>query len=200
MTFSEQLTGPLFDFKLNPLKLESSYRLSRKFGSDRFCVLSLPGLGSEDMPAYLRSDHAAVRERIINWLVSSEHCFLGRRWRAFFTKTITTKKRMKLSRNLLNDARYRIYFFAEDGAGFTPNGHTGEKDPRRPSHQRMTVEQLIQWFMPLKLNQHQPSLKLFARLTLGNGSHVSISARLTGYRRERYIPDSRIQTPRNHKM
>lgn len=169
LTFSEQPDGPIFDFRLNPLKLESSYRLSRKFGSDRFCVITLPGLGSDDMPTHLRSDHVVIRDYIIRSLANSEHYFLGRKWRVFFTKPSAPKKRMKLSRGVFNDAKYRAYFFAVDGAGFRSEGHTGEQDPRRPPHQRMTVEQLIQWFMPLKLNQQQLSLKLFARLTLGNG-------------------------------
>ncbi len=168
LSFREQLSGPLFEFRLNPLKLESSYRLSRKFGSDRFCVITIPGLGPDGLPAHLASDHAAARDCIIRWLVGTEHHFLGRKWRVFFTKPESTKKRLRSSRTAFNYAKDRIYFFAEDGVGFRHHvAHSGEQDPRRTSHLRMTVEHLIQWFMPLDLNQDQYWLKLFARLALG---------------------------------
>jgi len=179
LSFREQLDGPLFEFKLNPLKLESSYRLSRKFGSDRFCVITIPGLGPENLPAYLRPDHAAARDCIIRWLVDTEHHFLGRKWRVFFTKPDAAKKRLRSSRTPFNDAKYRVYFFAEDAVGFKQVVNTGEQDPRRASHVCTTVEQLIQWFMPLELNQSQPSLKLFARLALGKHSRRGNFTELT---------------------
>lgn len=165
--FREEAGGPVFDFKLNPLKLESSYRLSRKFGSDRFCVMTLPGLGPESLPPHLKTDHTAFRDGIIKWLVDTEHEFLGRKWRAFYTKPDASKRRLKAPRSTFNEAKYRIFFFAENGADFRQEGHEGEQDPRISSHTRMTVEQLIKWFMPFEPNQSQPSLKLFARLALG---------------------------------
>lgn len=170
LSFREQLDGPFFEFKLNPLKLESTYRLSRKFGSDRFLVITIPGLGSENLPAYIRSDHASARDCIIDWLLDAEHHFLGRKWRVFFTKPGAAKKRLKSSRTAFNDAKYRVYLFAVDGIGFRQMPHTGEQDLRRRCHLRMTVGQLIQWFMPLELNQDEFLLKLFARLALGKGS------------------------------
>jgi len=179
LAFREQPGGPVFEFKLNPLKLESSHRFSRKFGSDRFCVITIPGLSPDNLPADLKSDHDAARDCIIEWLVDTEHQFLGRKWRAFFPKADTAKRRLKLSRAAFNGPKNRIYFFAEDGVGFRQEAHTGEQDPRRPSHVRMTVEQLIQWFMPLILNQNEFSLKLFARLALGKSSRYKDFTELT---------------------
>lgn len=166
LVFREQLGGPLFDFKLNPLRLESSYRLSRKYGGDRFCIITIPGLGPESLPAHLKPDHAAVRDRIITWLVDTEHYFLGRKWRVFYTRPDSAKRRVK-SHSTWNDAKYRIYFFAEDGVGFRQRDHRGEQDPRQSSHVHVTVAQLIEWFMPLNMNLNQPSLKLFTRLKQG---------------------------------
>ena len=161
----DQQKGPCFDFHLNPLKLEPSYRLSRQFGSDRFCILGIPGLGPDGLPSYLRPYHVTARDAIIDWLVSLDHRFLGRTWRAFYTKPDASKK--KGVRNSMKDGRYRLYFFAEDGVGFLDGGRRGEADPRFLDRSRKTVKAMIEWFMPFRANLNQPSLKFFARLALG---------------------------------
>ena len=161
----DQRKSPCFEFHLNPLKAEPSYRLSRHFGSDRFCVLSMPGLGPEGLPSYLKQYHTSAREAIITWLVETEHKFLGRTWRVFYTKPEASKK--KGMRNGMKGTRYRIYLFAEDGVGFRDRKRLGEVDPRLLDRPRTPVKDLIEWFMPFKANLNQPSLKFFARLALG---------------------------------
>ena len=161
----DQPKGPCFEFQLSPLKLEPSYRLSRQFGSDRFCVLAMPGLGREDLPSHLKQYHTCAREVIINWLVDTSHKFLGRTWRAFYTKNEGSKR--KGARNSIKDSPYRIYLFAEDGVGFRGERSLGETDPRLLDRPRKTVRQMMEWFMPFKANLFQPSLKFFARLALG---------------------------------
>lgn len=166
LTFRMQAGGPLFEFKLNPLKVEPSYRFSRKFGNDRFCVISVPGLDSRHLPAYVRTDCIAARDTIITWLVEEEHHFLGRTWRAFFVKPVeSAKKALKNNRTDFNEPRHKVYFFAEDGKQFQAKSAGSELDPRK--HVRKTVGEMIEWFMAFKLNQCQSSLKLFARLALG---------------------------------
>lgn len=167
----DQQKGPCFEFHLSPLKLEPSYRLSRHFGSDRFCVLGMPGLGPEGLPSYLKKYHTSVRETITKWLVEEDHRFLGRTWRAFYTKPDVSKK--KGVRNSMRDSRYRIYLFAEDGAGFRDRDRCSEADPRLLDRPRIPVKELIEWFMPFKANLNQPSLKLFARLALGVSGTVA---------------------------
>ena len=161
----DQQKGPCFEFHLNPLKLEPSYRLSRQFGSDRFCVLGMPGLGPEGLPSYLKQYHTSARETITTWLVETDHHFLGRTWRAFYMKPDASKK--KSMRNSMKDSRYRIYLFAENGVGFRDRERRGEVDPRLLDRPRTPVKDLIEWFMPFKANLNQPSLKFFARLALG---------------------------------
>lgn len=167
----DQQKGPCFEFHLSPLKVEHSYRLSRQFGSDRFCVLGIPGLGPEGLPSYLKQYHTSAREAITKWLVDTEHKFLGRTWRAFYTKPDASKK--KGMRNSMKDSRYRIYLFAEDGVGFRDRDRRGEADPRVLDRPRKTVKDMIEWFMPFKANLNQPSLKFFARLALGVSSTVA---------------------------
>ncbi len=169
LKFTDQTNGPVFDLTLNPLKIDSSYRLARRFGHDRFCVIGIPSIGPEGLPSSLKPNNAAalvVREAIIKWLVQRAHLFLGRTWRAFFVKPEgrKTKKGIKSSPN---DIRFRIYFFAEDGAGFRCEPVKGEVDPRMPNHAPMSVKELVEWFMASKNNADQPALKFFSRLALG---------------------------------
>ena len=157
--------GPYFEFLLHPLKLDPAYRLSRQFGSDRFCVLTWPGLGPESLPQYPGQDRASAREAIINWLVDTDHRFLGRTWRVFYAKPNDARK--KGTKTNVRDNPYRIYLFAEDGVGFRDTERRGEADMRLLDRPRITIGEMIEWFMPFKANMDQPSLKFFARLALG---------------------------------
>ena len=164
-----------FELQFFPLKLESTYRLSRHFGGDRFCVLSIPSLNHRDLPTHLKPHAEAFRSCFINWLVNTQHEMLGRTWRAFFVKPAEAKK--KRPGNLEpNDTGFRVYLFAEDGQGFWHiERPVGEKDPRLSyilDRQRLTIQQMIEWFMPFNRNKDQHVLKFFARLSLGLTSTV----------------------------
>lgn len=148
--------------------MESSYRLSRKFSSDRFCAISIPGIDLEDLPPYLKTDSRAVRETIITWLIDTTHYFLGRSWKVFYVKSDSSNKKTKRKNHgNFNEAKYRLFLFAEDGGDFRKESQVGELDPRKRNHFSMTVESLIEWFMPASENKNQMSLKFFARLSLG---------------------------------
>ncbi|MCJ1262320.1 hypothetical protein MMC22_002190 [Lobaria immixta] len=166
LQYAEQPGGPIFDFSLKPMKVEKSYRLARRFGGDRFCVIGMPGLSSENLPGYLKPNHSAVRESIIKRLVDTEFCFLGRLWRAFYLKPDRKKPRGR-KQNSSNETKFRIYFFAQDGHGFGNQPLTGEADPRRNFHSPMSIANLIDWFMPAEQNRNQNCLKFFTRLALG---------------------------------
>ncbi len=168
LKFVEQQGSPVFDFRLRPLKMESSYRFSRKFGSDRFCTISIPGIDMEDLPSYLKHDSHAAREMIIKWLIDTTHCFLGRSWKVFYVKSDPSNKKTKRrNQDSFNEAKFRIFFFAEDGDDFRKESQFGELDPRKRNHSPMALQSLIEWFMPTSENKNQMSLKLFARLSLG---------------------------------
>lgn len=171
LRFLDRPKGPCFEFQLSPLKLERSYRLARQFGGDRFCVIGIPGLGLKDLPSHLKNHHTCAREAIINWLVDTRHKLLGRTWRAFFTKDIKKNR----ARSDMKDGRYRIYLFAEDGVGFRDEKKSGEADPRFLDRPRTAVGDMIKWFMPFEANTTQPSLKFFARLTLGGNPDLLMS-------------------------
>lgn len=169
LKFAEQPGGPIFHFSLKPMKVERSYRLARKFGGDRFCIVGMPGISCGNLPGHLKPDHFAVRDSLVKRLVDTDLCFLGRIWRAFYLKP-DSKKPHRGKQSSFNEIKYRIYFFARDGHDFTNQPSTGEKDPRRSSHAPMSIETLIDWFMPAKNNQGQTCLKFFSRLALGVSS------------------------------
>lgn len=163
LMFSEQRGSSVFDFRLKPMKMEPSYRLARRFGSDRFFIVGMPGLAAENMPPFLKSEAAAVRQGIIHWLVNTEHRFLGRVWRAFYVKPQQTNRVRKSTQSSFNEIKHRVYLFAVDGHRFRPR--TNPTNPTR--HEAMTVKDLLEWFMPTAVNLEQPCLKFFARLALG---------------------------------
>ena len=168
LKYNEKAGVPLLRFDLKPLKLDSSYRLSRKFGGDRFCILSLPGVDSVDLPPHLKAAHGQVRSALVRWLVDEEHNFLGRKWRAFYVKPNQNKKSARSNKKPKDG--YRIFFFAEDGADFLHREAVGELDPRETNHIPTSRKEMLDWFIPTQPNARQTALKFFARLALAVSS------------------------------
>ena len=157
--------GPILRFTLSPLRLESSYRLSRQFGNDRFCIVTFPGVNAGDLPQSLRRNPLVARKALIDWLVGSHH-FLGRTWRVFHRKE-DRPRASRLGSDTPGGNRHKIYLFAEDGHAFRRSPLVGETDPRQPKEPQMLArEDILEWFMPAVPNQNQPALKLFKRLDL----------------------------------
>lgn len=166
LKFSERADQPLLNFHLKPLKIESSYRLSRKFGGDRFCILSIPGIQASDLPKHLKGSCETFRDALVKWFVCTEHHFLGRKWRAVYPKADSSKRKKTAFKSQKHSVPgHRVFFFAEDGKDFS-RSTAGERDPRKAYHQPMTVSEMIEWFMPAKENLDQNCLKLYSRLAL----------------------------------
>ena len=169
LVFSQALGAPLFRFLLRPIKAERSSRLTRKWGTDRFLVLGLPGLLSKDLPEHLKRDVPAVRDAVVHWLCTNEHYILGRRWKAFYVKP--RQKSAKSRQNtpqVPGEVMHRVYLFAVDGFQLeTPRNSLGRGLRVMGPNVSMTVGKMLDWFMPSALNKHQTVLKLFARIALG---------------------------------
>ena len=146
---------PFFEFQVRPLsRRQKSNRFTRKFGSDRFFELDVPLPSKESLPSELnkgKADLEATREFVMEWLYGQSHFFLERQWRALFPKPSERRTRKP------GEARangLKVYLFAEKGLGIE---HQDE----------MPVFKVMDWFLSVNLNLHQPSLKLFARLRMG---------------------------------
>jgi hypothetical protein len=153
----------IFKLRLNPLKIDRTCRFYRRFGSDRFLSITMPS--PSQPPSHLRlKDQASLREVMTDWLVKNNHYLLKRTWKAFYVDDFKTKSKFKTGK-----PRVRVDFFAVDGSDFTtrlspptlsPIGETCE------GHTRMTVDQLVQWHIPLDDNRYQTDCKLFSRIGL----------------------------------
>ena len=150
----------MFRFQLKALRADNSHRLARKYGSDRFIRIGFPGLEATFSIPRLKVDPVLSQNNIVDWLVKSEHCFLGRRWRAFFVKQ---NRSLKFTKGADSEDRFHLFFFAEDGPDFIDKQLPGEADQR---HVRLTVAEMLYWLFPPSLNADQLALKLFARITL----------------------------------
>ena len=154
VSFGSSPKEPLLNIKLNPLSLERSNRLKRKYGSDRLLVLEFPSLEAGSLPNHLKADPSNVRLAFIEWLITSSHYLLGREWRAFYVKSKPRKKSTEKP-----TYTWRVYFFAVDGVGF--KNYVDTIAPKCTS-----IEQMLDWFFGIADNQDQFSLKLFSRLQL----------------------------------
>ncbi|KAI1457185.1 RNA dependent RNA polymerase-domain-containing protein [Annulohypoxylon moriforme] len=172
--------GPLFTLRLNPLKLDLSHRLSRRFGSDRFLELIIPSTNSQD----LRFLGESGIESIQRWLVKESHVLLGRVWTSFFLKPALPKK-INSENTLMPQTKTiyqeRIFLFAEDGNDFHRLGAGDHWSPKGESvgmHTKMGRGSLLDWLLQVPNNQGQSVLKLFSRIALGlSRTHSTIVLR-----------------------
>jgi hypothetical protein len=173
LTFNGDVGGPFFQLKLEPMKLELSHRLDRRFGHDRFLELEIPQLNGRLVPQFLKDLGDRGRDIIINWLIGSHstpgHLFVGRHWKPFFVKPKERKDRKQVFWKESSDdveeaaAAHRLFFFAVDGIDFTAGGH-----------QPIEIPELLESIRPTWLNKKQPFLKLFSRTALGKVSASSV--------------------------
>ncbi|PFH63200.1 hypothetical protein XA68_16639 [Ophiocordyceps unilateralis] len=155
--------------RLNPLKLEQSHRLSRRFGADRFLEINIPEpkmLKRELLKVNNGRDDVQVT--FSRWLQSSgPHWFVGRLWVPYFF----SKKGPKKAQGL---ALSRIYLFASDGNHFRMSSAGALPPPEEAltpaSRTKLTLEGLSHWAIGIKSpkNSAQPVVKLFSRWSLSH--------------------------------
>lgn len=171
LVYNQNLTGPLYNLRLHPLKLELGHRLARRFGADRFLEITFPppSASSDDKPKILEHDQHSL-EKIVNWLIRSCHYFLGRCWRPFFIRTVKGKKASKANKGAPPE---RLYLFAYNGDNFRdPNPLDGipllKEALKIEIRSKMKLSDLLRWAISIdkKLNSEQPVTKLFSRLAL----------------------------------
>ena len=134
---------------LDPLQLETtSNRFFRHFGAHRFLKLIIPSFGRIPQPLKLNRNH--IDPRVQEWLNMPDKELMGRKWTAFHTRARKRKKsKSKFTED--EDEGYEVMFFATEGLDLP----------------RISAHELLNWFMPFKLNYKQSSCKAFARPELG---------------------------------
>jgi hypothetical protein len=137
--------------RLNPIQLEKSCRFHRRYGADRFLILSIPMPYEADrMPELRRLNKDGPPSRAITDFFAQEtHHIAGRCWRLINAEEETSKKKKA---NKDEPKRLKVILFAESGHGIT---------------EAINVVDLLNWHMPLHANRGSKDLKLFSRISLG---------------------------------
>lgn len=154
----------LFKLQLNEIQLEQSCRLYRRFGADRFLVLSVPEFSSPPKRFRLQGDReTSLRKEIVDFLAGGPHFIAGRYWKVFYVETDKTKKskREDKAKNLKTEVKswLKVFMFAETGYDIVP-----ESRPRLCSgHEEVMSEAVAEWHMPVQANMKSTDLKLFSR-------------------------------------
>lgn len=142
---------------IQPLKLEQSYRLGRRFGADRFLELLVPSPDSSSLPTFVKNQSSTSFFHELVQHLQAGHEFCGRAWKAFYTKSGGSRKPVKYLQFGPDPKpvfKERIYFFAEQGCGIPVP---------------VSMPEMLDWALDLrrKSNKSQPILKLFQRIALG---------------------------------
>ncbi|KAH6682263.1 RNA-dependent RNA polymerase [Plectosphaerella plurivora] len=170
LSWSAEKTGPLFDVSLQPLKLDQSHRLGRRFGADRFLDLNMPSpMDQKNKPVAINKTEGAS-DVIIRWVSNGEHFFVGRKWAAFYTRTWQKKEKKRHSDEEITLNFERVHCFAENGNTFTRGKGVPSKDEATTLgvRNKMKVGDMLNWMLSMKhtKNAAQPALKLFSRMAL----------------------------------
>ncbi|KAH7360168.1 RNA dependent RNA polymerase-domain-containing protein [Rhexocercosporidium sp. MPI-PUGE-AT-0058] len=160
-----------FRLKLEPLKLDFSHRLGRRFGHDRFFEIHMPQLSGRHIPPALEALGQRGPPIIIKWLVDSIHSLLGLSWKPFMVKDKErrNKKALIVTKDVepVVDTAFRIFFFAIDGPKFVKKDLLITHPDSRAGRPKMSIPVLLNCIRPInEENEGEPFLKFFNRTTL----------------------------------
>ena len=162
----------LFTLKLEPLRIECSYRLQRRFGADRFLEITLPSLSRQAETS--SSKGPDVGHTVIRWLVEKKHYFLSRQWASFFCRVEKSSTKIVKGKPTKSTPKNKLYLFACNGDAFVSYGKRSlppcEHATKLNMRVKMPVHELIQWAIGLSKSSAQTISKLFSRIGLSKTS------------------------------
>ena len=176
-----QGSEPLLSLQLNPLLFRKPNRFTRKYGCGRIFELDVPCFSyNDELPPAMGNNLEATRSVFNDWMYGTSHLFLGREWRAFFSKPNPPKGH--LNHNNGATLSNRVYLFAERGYDISASDE-------------MSVSRIVEWFVPAQKNAENTVLKLFYRISQGwytSQSSLSIRFdwpyRINSYNCNHYFP------------
>ncbi|KAH9224110.1 RNA dependent RNA polymerase-domain-containing protein [Leptodontidium sp. 2 PMI_412] len=148
-----------FRLKLDPLKLEFSHRLGRRFGHDRFFEILMPQLSGRHIPGPLEALGQRGPPIIVKWLVETTHSLVGWDWKPFIVKDKEkrNKKQLIVTKNVeaVVDTAFRIFFFAIDGPKFVRKDRLITHPDARVGRPKMSIPVLLD-----SLSRNSPTIVL----------------------------------------
>lgn len=167
LEWNDPKDSTLFKLSLNPVQREQSCRFHRKFGSDRFLVLSIPILSETPAGAKHPSNQQSLHEWICNFLATESLEIAGRHWRVFFVAHDKARRKKKSKENEKFNGRLKLHLFAEYGCGISQQRLCDLRNVDLAAPFRISVEDMMWWHMPLDHDLESTDLKLFSRINLG---------------------------------
>jgi len=173
LKFNNGKTGPFYNFRLKPLKLDQTHRLGRRLGHNRFLELDMPGLLEDDLtnivPVKLKT---STQKGMWDWFwADAGHAFLGYIWKPFFRRDIEQKppKRNTQQPTKTQDVRrlHRVHFFAVTGRDLQGVDDPLEEVAETQRSLEISISTLLEMIRSTEENKHEPALKLFSRTALG---------------------------------
>ena len=165
LSFRPTNVGPLFQLQLKPLREDRSCRFQRAFGGDRFLYLSVPALTTSKLPPHLKGQLVNIQSNYKEWL-HREKRFLGCTW-----VTLLVEKKGKKPGCFLHDDEVRgqsvVLFATEVAQRSAPESFTRKENHKCLVQSTISVDDLINWFLPTEANIGQLQCKAYARLELG---------------------------------
>lgn len=164
---SSSPTGPLYRFRLKPMKIDLSYRLGRQLGSHRFLEIDMPhitdpGKMMKEYPKLLKDLGDRGLQILLDWFVDGTHSILNRSWKPFFCKP-KDRRGKKEEESTESETSHCVYFFAVDGSDFDlVNAIPGNA----PKARKVDITTLLDMIRLTRKNKHQPIFKLFSRTSL----------------------------------
>lgn len=165
LTFNTDKNGPLFNLRLDTLQSLPSCRFQRAFGADRFLYLSVPSFLK--LPPHITGQTQHVLQGFQEWMLR-EQTFLGRKWRVYFVDPNSGKKSTNRPEGAFS---LKIILFATSGCDILPKSDHSKGLRNHMYHSlkpELTIYEIINWFIPLKLNAGMTFCKAYARLELGH--------------------------------
>jgi hypothetical protein len=155
ISFNNTNKGPLIQTKLDPVRWENkSTRVERRFGSDRFLVLTAPSF-TRNLPRHIVGQDQEESRRVAweEWLGEPKF-FMGRQWVIYSIEDIDHDKikRARSAKNAGGNVPIKEFFlFATKGVG---------------TDEEISTFSFLNWMFPFKENAAQPVCKVAARFTL----------------------------------
>ncbi|KAI4093045.1 MAG: hypothetical protein LQ339_007768 [Xanthoria mediterranea] len=159
LEFNSEGEDPPMRLCLDSLRTGKSCRFLRSHGAHNFVYISVPNI------ANTAKRETLIVPRFRKWL-KEDKTFLGRKWAVMYTK----KKDRKPGQFELGAEKkgLLVILYAIENE----QGQSMKKPATRSACQASSIDEVVNWFLPLEKNAQLPHCKAYSRLALGLSKSV----------------------------